>query len=301
MIRLDDLSLFVRSAATGSFSNAARELDVMPAQVSTAIKRLEDELGIRLFARSTRSVRLTAEGERYLPFAIQILETLQQGHESLKSSEELSGSLQIAISSDLGRNVLLEPITVFRRENPNLELRLHISDQVTDVFRDPSDIAIRYGIPDDASFISMPIVPNNRRVLFASPDYLNRTGRPDKVEDLANHSCLLFMLHGRAYDRWEFPDSVGQKAVKVSGPLISNDADIVRRWAIAGEGIGYKSEIDVIPDVVAGRLEIVLPQQPGKLLPLSLICPHRRQFSTAVQRLYAQLRTYCSDLLAQSN
>ncbi|MFM0484801.1 LysR family transcriptional regulator [Paraburkholderia strydomiana] len=299
MIRLDDLALFVRSAATGSFSSAARELDLLPAQVSAAIKRLEDELGIRLFARSTRSLRLTAEGERYLPFANQVLSTLQEGNECLRpAADELSGVLQVAVPSDLGRNVLLEPLTAFRRDNPKLELRLHVSDVVTDVFRDPADIAIRYGVMDDASYISMPIASSNRRVLFASPDYLRRHGRPESLDDLVEHSCLIYMIGGRPYDKWEFQQGNGMRTISVSGPLVTNDADIVRRWAVAGEGIGYKSELDVIVDVLAGRLEILLPETLGKQFPLNLICPHRRQFSTPVQHLYARLQAYCGNLLA---
>lgn len=288
MLRFDDLNLFVRTAALGSFSNAAREVDLLPGQVSAAIKRLERELDIRLFARSTRSLRLTAEGEQYLPFAQSVLDTLQDGHERLHSERtELHGTLQIAAPSDLGRNVLLPWLAEFRREHPALILRLFLSDQLTDVFRDPVDVAIRFGLMDDASYVALPLAPWNRRVVVAAPAYLASHPRPLEPADLAEHACLLYMLHGRIYDKWR----IGGEAVSVRGSLLCDDADVVRRLAVAGEGIAYKSWLDVREDVLAGRLEILLAEYPGDAVPLHLVCPHRRQFSPAVRQLHGALQS----------
>lgn len=117
MIRIDDLGLFIRSAALGSFTAAALEVDLLPGQVAAAIKRLERELDVRLFARTTRSLRLTAEGEQYLPTAHSVLETLQQGKENLRGENAtLRGVLQVTAPSDLGRNILLPWLTLFRRQ-----------------------------------------------------------------------------------------------------------------------------------------------------------------------------------------
>jgi len=297
MIRLEDLQLFLRSAALGSFSQAAREADLLPGQVSAAIGRLERDLDIRLFARSTRSLRLTEEGERYLPYATEALQALRDGQDGLRGdATELSGTLQVAAPSDLGRNVLLPWLSEFRRANPGLDLRLLVSDQVTDVFRDPVDIAIRYGRMEDASFIALPLAPDNRRVLVASPDYVRRHGAPQSLAQLTDHACLLYQLHDRVYDKWSFPDHEGQRTVAVKGPLVTDDGDVVRRWAIAGEGIAYKSWLDVGADVRARRLQIVLPQQRGQAAPLHLVCPHRRQFSAAVRQLQGLLAGRCAAL-----
>ena len=299
MIRLEDLQLFVRSAALGSFSQAAREADLLPGQVSAAIGRLERDLDIRLFARSTRSLRLTEEGERYLPYALEALQTLREGQDGLRGDDaELYGTLQVAAPSDLGRNVLLAWLSEFRRDNPRLDLRLLVSDQVADVFRAPVDIAIRYGRMDDASFIALPLAPDNRRVLVASPDYLRRHGAPQTLQELAQHDCLQYQLHSRVYDKWFFPLADGQQTVQVKGPLVADDGDVVRRWAMAGEGIAYKSWLDVGADVRAGRLDIILPQQRGQSVPLHLVCPHRRQYSPAVRQLQALLASRCTALHA---
>lgn len=291
MIRIDDLGLFVRSAALGSFTAAALEADLLPGQVAASIKRLERELDVRLFARTTRSIRLTAEGEQYLPTAQAVLETLKQGHENLRGEHaRLRGVLQVAAPSDLGRNLLLPWLSAFRKQNPQLSLRFFLSDQVSDLFRDPVDVAIRYGLNEDASYVALPLAPWNRKVLVASKDYVARHGCPQTPDDLNQHSCLLYLQNGRVYDKW----CLGSHTVQVSGPLFSDDADVVRRWALAGEGIAYKSWLDVSADVAQGRLVLLLPDYPGESSPLSLVCPHRKQISPAVSQLYAWLSSQFS-------
>lgn len=301
MVRLDDLALFVRSAALGSFSRAAREVNLLPGQASAAIGRLERELDIRLFARSTRSLRLTEEGKRYLPFAQDALQALRDGYEGIRGDVNcLTGTLQIAAPSDFGRNLLLPWISEFRRAHPGLDIQLLVSDQVADVFRDPVDIALRYGQIDDASYVALPVAPANRRVLVASPDYIARHGRPATLDDLAHHNCLQYRLRGRTYDRWSFPLPEGARLVQVAGRLVSDDAEVVRRWALAGEGIAYKSWLDVSADVAQGRLALLLPEVPGEPTPLHLVCPHRRQFSPAVKLLHALVEERCRPLARQA-
>lgn len=297
MIRLDDLALFVRSAALGSFSKAAREVNLLPGQASAAIGRLERELDLRLFARSTRSLRLTEEGKRYLPFAQDALQALRDGIEGIRGDTDvLTGTLQIAAPSDFGRNLLLPWLSEFRRDHPGLDIQLLVSDQVADVFRDPVDIALRYGQIIDASYVALPVAPNNRRVLVASNGYIAQHGRPATLDDLAGHNCLQYRLRGRAYDRWSFPAPDGARLVQVAGGLVSDDAEVVRRWALAGEGIAYKSWLDVSADVAQGRLEVLLPEVPGEPTPLNLVCPHRRQFSPAVKLLHALVEERCRNL-----
>ena len=299
MIRFDDLQLFLRSSALGSFSDAAREAGLLPGQVSAAVKRLERELDVRLFARSTRSLRLTAEGERYHPYAQEVLDALREGRDQLLGERaELRGLLQISAPSDLGRNVLLPWLAEFRRLHPRLTLRLSFSDRVADVFREPVDVAIRYGATDDASYVALPLAPENRRLLVASPGYVARRGRPADVDDVARHDCLLYAMAGRMHDKWTFTQAGKRRTVHVRGLLQSDDADVVRLLAIAGEGLTYKSWLDVAADVRAGRLVHLLDDVVGEPTPLHLVCPHRRQFSPAVQQLHKFLRDRCTLIAA---
>ncbi|MGU3415527.1 LysR family transcriptional regulator [Enterobacteriaceae bacterium C34A] len=298
MLRLEDLTLFVRAAALGSFSEAAREAGIPPAQVSSAIKRLETQLNIRLFARSTRSLRLTSEGETWLPYATQMLDTLQAGMQQLQVAEdEIRGTLQIAVPSDLGRNLLLPVFQDFRRRHPALRLRILFSDHLTDVFKDPVDVAFRYGNNDDASFISLPVAPENRRVLVASPEWIARHGEPKTPEELRSQHALTYSLRGRLYDRWTLSREGKMHEVQMVSVMMSDDAEVIRRLAIAGEGIANKSWLDVRDDIAAGRLKIILPEYQGDPVPLNMICPHRKQLSAAVRLLYEAVREKCAIIM----
>ncbi|UUY10427.1 LysR family transcriptional regulator [Pseudomonas sp. J452] len=301
MLRLDDLALFARTAELGSLSAAARELDCSPAVASAALKRLEQQLQVRLFVRSTRSLRLTGEGEQFLEHARNALHSLEQGRQQLAGGKAaISGVLQLAAPSDFGRNVLLPWLDQLQQEHPQLSLRLLLSDRVADLFRQPVDIALRYGAPEDSSLVALPIAAQNRRVLCAAPAYLARHGAPRQLEELRQHNCLQYMLGGRVHERWSFSDGRRSQTVTVSGNRISDDADVVRRWAVAGQGLVYKSWLDVAADVQAGRLQVLLPHWQGEPTPLNLICAHREQLSKPVQLLREHLRQGCARLLQQA-
>lgn len=301
MLRLDDLQVFVRTAEVGSLSAAARLLDTSPAVASAALKRLEQALQVRLFARSTRSLRLTAEGEAYLVHARQVLQSLEAGRQQLAGSRSaISGPLQLSAPSDFGRNTLLPWLDAFMQTHPQVQLRLLLGDRVTDLFREPVDIALRYGAPEDSSLVALPLAPGNRRVLCAAPAYLQRHGEPRQISDLRQHNCLIYMLGGRAYERWRFHDDGQAHSLHVAGDRLSDDADVVRRWAVAGAGVVYKSWLDVAGDVHAGRLRILLPEVLGEPTPLNLICTHREQLSKPVHLLREFVQARCAELLAQA-
>ncbi|MDU1652860.1 LysR family transcriptional regulator [Leclercia adecarboxylata] len=300
MVRLEDLILFVRVAALSSFSDAAREAGVQPAQVSAAIKRLESSLAIRLFARSTRSLRLTPEGEAWLPYARQMLDAMYAGMQKIQTpEEEISGTLQIAVPSDLGRNLLLPVFHAFDERYPALRLRIFFSDQVADVFKDPVDIAFRYGMPEDASYIALPVAPDNRRVLVASPEWVARHGDLQHPDALSRVNALTFVLRGRLHDRWTFLRDGEMHSVNVSGSMMSDDAEVIRRLAVSGAGVAYKSWLDVAEDVRAGRLQVLMKDYQGESVPLNMICPHRKQLSTGVRLLYEAVKACCESQTAQ--
>ncbi|WP_417695866.1 LysR family transcriptional regulator [Pseudomonas sp.] len=300
MLRFDDLQLFVRAADLGSLSAAARVMDLSAAVASAALKRIEQHLGARLLARSTRSLRLTAEGEGFLEYARAALSSLDEGRRLLTSGQDqVSGVLQLSAPSDLGRNLLLPWLDAFQEEHPGLTVRLLLGDRIADLFKQPVDVALRYGEPEDSSLVALPVAPDNRRVLCASPAYLARHGEPVQLEQLAQHNCLLYMLGTRVHDRWRFHDGKREMSLTVSGDRFSDDADVVRRWAVAGAGIAYKSWLDVSTDVLAGRLKILLPHLQCERAPLNLLCAHRAQLSKPINLLREMLKLRCGRLTAQ--
>jgi DNA-binding transcriptional LysR family regulator len=301
MLRFDDLQLFVTTADLGNLSAAARRLDISPAVASAALKRLEQQLEARLFSRSTRSLRLTPEGELFLAHARLALQSLDDGRQQLAGSKVgISGPLQLSAPSDFGRNTLLPWLDEFQQAHPQVQLRLLLGDRVADLFREPVDIALRYGAPEDSSLVALPVAASNRRVLCAAPHYLRKHGTPQTVDELTEHNCLLYMLSGRLHDRWRFSDGKRDQGISVKGDRVSDDADVVRRWAVSGAGLVYKSWLDVAGDVRAGRLQVLLPELRGEPTPLNLICAHRAQLSKPVLLLREFVQARCAELLADA-
>ncbi|MGE7813151.1 LysR family transcriptional regulator [Pseudomonas sivasensis] len=295
-----DLEVFVRTADTGSLSAAARGLGLTPAAASIALKRLETRLGIRLLARSTRSMRLTEEGKRYLDSVREALAALAEGEQALKQhSQGLTGLLQLAAPSDFGRNVVLGWLDEFKAEHPNIRLQLLLNDSNADLFRDTVDIALRFGVPRDSSLVALPVVPGHQRIACASPEYLARHGTPTTPAQLAQHNTLRYMRQGRANSTWFFRQGSELQEVHVTGDYLSDDGEIVRRWALAGHGIAYKANLDIARDLKAGRLVHLLPDWQGEPTPFNLMCPHRLQVSERVKVLHRFLHVRCHALLSE--
>ena len=236
MKALQDLDIFVRTVDSGSLSATARALDLTPAATSAALKRLEAELGVPLFVRSTRSLRLTHHGERFLAKCRPALEALQLAGQQLAAGEQaLRGVLKLAAPSDLGRNVLLPWLNDFQDLHPEVDIRLQLSDSLANVYSDPVDAAFRYGKPPDSNLVALPLAAAHRRVLCASPAYLERHGAPTTPHELTGRDCLCFMLNDEVHDRWRFSrDGAPEITVRVRSVNVSNDGDAVRRWALLG-------------------------------------------------------------------
>jgi DNA-binding transcriptional LysR family regulator len=297
MKALIELEFFVRAAEHGSLSAAARSLDLSPAAASAAIKRLEAELHAPLFVRSTRSLRLTPQGERFLAHCRIALQAIDEGEQALRGdATELRGVVQLSAPSDFGRNLLMAWLDEFLARHPALQLRLQTTDRVADVYRQPVDLALRYGAPADSSLVALPLLPDNRRVVCASPAWLARNERPRHPADLKRCNCLRFLLSDEVHARWRFSGADGDIAVTVQGDRISDDGDLVRRWAIEGRGVAYKSWADVAADVRAGRLDVLLPDWRGEAAPLNFVCADRRLLSPVLQKLREFIAQHCAQL-----
>jgi len=293
MVRLDDINIFVAIADNASMTAAARKLDVTTAVASASLKRLEQELKTRLIARSTRSLRLTPDGERYLLHAREALAAVYAGQDALTQCRQtIGGNVSLSMPSDLGRSLLSGWLDEFQEQHPLVSLTIRLGDRLTDLYKQPVDLAVRYGKPEDSSLVALPLDDDNRRVLCGSPEYFAKHGRPVVPTDLVKHNCLRYSLGEAIYQDWSFHRSGEQPAiVKVSGDRISDDAELVHRWALAGKGLAYKSRLDVLASLRAGKLEIALSDFTGELAPLRLVCPHRLMISPTVTALREFMRT----------
>ena len=295
---LEDLHLVLKVAQFRSITAAADSLDIRPATAGAALKRVEVALGVDLFIRTTRKLRLSQEGERYIPQCEAALEMLNQAELSIRDGNGVvEGELRIGLSSDLGRNLVIPWLDEFIETHPNVRLNSHITDSNIDFYRDPVDIALRYGPqPDDSTLYGFKIcdVP---RLLCASQTYLDVNAAPFEPDDLQSHNGLMYRLNDTVYDSWEFTRDGTLHKAKMKGNRISNDGDLVRRWCVAGKGLAVKSCLDMSADLLSGRVVSVMPEYEFRSTELWLICPSRQSITPAVRLLRDMFRHKSEDIL----
>jgi len=276
---LGDLRLFVEAAALGSLSAAGRKLDLSPAAASARLVRLEAALGVQLFERTTRSLRLTDEGRTYLLHCQHALQTLDDAHAALHAGREIvSGKLRVSATSDFGRNVLRHWLDAFNARHPDVSIALVLSDSLSHLLQDDIDLAIRFGVPAESTMIAKRMAPN-RRALCASPAYLDSHGTPTDLASLAQHRFVLLSSSAGVASEWRFERN-GETATFAAPTARSretNDGAIAREWALEGHGIVMKSIWDIGADLQAGRLRLVLPEWRCPDLPVHTLF-QRRQF-----------------------
>ncbi len=282
---IGDLQVLVQTARGGTLTAAARTLGITPAAASATLKRLETQLGTRLFERSTRAMRLTSPGQILLDYAVRAFELLDEGESQVDADRAtLVGTLRIAAPSDLTRNLLLPLFDEFMRDNPGLQLQLSVGDRVLDVLRDEVDVAIRYGALADSRLVARTLAVA-RPVLSASPDYLRRHPAPRTPQDLARHNCITFDRGGRRHRAWRFCRDGQWTEVRVDGDRSVDDASLAREWAIAGRGIILKSEIDQRRDLESGALVPLLTDWETEPYPLHALLPSGRFVPNRVRAL----------------
>ena len=296
---VEDVRVLVETARGGSLTAAAKVLDVTPAAASAMLKRLESQLGARLFERSTRAMRITPHGQMLVDYATRALDLLAEGEAQLTSdTRSLVGTVRVAAPSDLTRSVLLSLLDDFVAAHPGVRLALSVTDRVQDVIRDTVDLALRYGELNDSRLVARTLF-TTRRVLCASPAYLKRHGAPESPQQIQRHNCLTFHLNGKRYAFWRFEKDGEWVEVRIDGDRDADDAAIVHQWAVAGAGLLYKSELDVIHDLANGTLMRLLPQWQGEHYPLNAILPNNRFIPARVRALVDFLSARFASLQGQ--
>ncbi len=288
-LQLSQLQLFVRLADAGNLSAAARQLQLTPAAASAALKRLEAALAVRLVERSTRSLRLTPEGELLREHALRALSELDDARALLSAQrEQLEGEIHLAAPSDLGREVLSPMLDEFLVRHPGLRIVWHVSDSVQDLRRERVDLAVRYGEPADSTLVARRLC-TTRIMVVASPDYVARHGAPRHPHELAQHNCLSLYRSSRPSVRWTFTRQGETLTVKVQGNRRGDDGGLVRHWAVQGLGLAQKARLDVLGDLRAGRLVELMPDWRGLSYPLHAMLPAQRHMPLRVRRLLDEL------------
>ncbi len=258
--RAGEMEVFVQAAQLGSFSAAGRKLGLSPSAVSKIVTRIETRLGTRLIVRSTRALQLTPEGDTYLQRAQRILGEIEETERVVAGGAKAMprGRLRVSASVGFGVRYVVPLVPNFLSRYPHVELDLSLTDGVIDLLEERADVAIRSGLLRDSALKARKIL-ESRRVIVASPDYLARSGIPEKPDDLDRHNCLLFNFR-RGTEAWPFrdPDSGTVTTKEVFGNFQANNGPTVRRLCLEGFGLARVGKFHVQPDIDAGRLLPVL-------------------------------------------
>ncbi len=255
---VSDMEVFVRAVRHGSLSAAARTLDLTPAAVSYRIDKLEKTLGTRLLHRTTRRLSLTGDGSEYLRQAEWMISELEKVETSVSRRDQVpQGVLKVTMPSSFGRQHIAPVMPKFLKRYPLVRLNLVMSDEMIDIMAQGVDLAIRICELKDSEFIARKLAPD-RRVVCASPDYLERHGVPMTPKELEGHNCLV--LAQQPY--WTFKGPGGLERVKVLGNFECNNGEAIREAAMSGLGIALKATWDIAGAIKTGRLCTILDDYP---------------------------------------
>ncbi|HET8902786.1 MAG TPA: LysR family transcriptional regulator [Saccharospirillum sp.] len=286
MSPLDDLAFFQQLAQTGSLTETARELGVSLSTVSKRLKQLEARLGVSLAHRTTRRLSLTAEGVLYQAQGAAILEELGELEEQLVNRQtRLQGRLRINATFGFGRHHIAPLLSRFCGLHASLEGLLELTNYPVSLTDQGFDVGIRIGEPPDSRLIARRILPN-RRVLCAAPAYLKQAETLRDPSDLTRHACLLIRENEADYAVWRFEHRAqarSAQSIKVAGGLSSNDGDVIKRMALDGHGVLYRSWWHVHEELARGELVELLPEWQGNRADFYAVYPHNRHTPVRVR------------------
>jgi DNA-binding transcriptional LysR family regulator len=251
---IGDLRLFQRIVAAGSLSEAARRMRSSLPAVSRRLSALEDRLGVRLIERGPRRFTLTEEGSFLLERADAILRALDATETELMArAGHPRGFMRIGAPLEIGRNRIAPLIAEFSAQYPEISIELVLSDAPVDILEEEIDIGLYLDEPSDGSLIARTLI-RSLRVIVASPDYLAAHSSIEQPEDLLGHDCARLARGRRVFDRWKFQESGRVREIRVSGRLLSNNAEVIHQWAVEGRAVACKALWDVEDDIRSGRL-----------------------------------------------
>jgi DNA-binding transcriptional LysR family regulator len=285
-VQLGSIELFCKAADLGSFTAAAEFMGLTPASVSRSIARLEARLGVRLFTRTTRSIRVTSDGELYRAECQQALDQIAEAERAITGRQKVPGGvLRISVPTTYAHYRLLPLLPRFTQAYPKIELEVNISNRTIDFVEEGYDLAIRLGEPRDSRLIAHALEDATLGV-FASPAYLRKNGTPRTLAGLRQHECIQFVLPstGRPMP-WIFKDDAGNDVDFAFRSRLRVHEDVLGcvSWAHAGGGLFQIYHFIAADDVKRGELVEVMRAHAGRSRPFSILYPQNRHLSARVR------------------
>jgi DNA-binding transcriptional LysR family regulator len=285
------MSVFAKVVELGSFTAAARQLQMSVSSISQTVAKLEDELQVKLLNRSTRSIGLTEAGKIYYQGCRRMLHEVQDVHEQLYAFNNTPiGTLRIGSSSTMAQNVLAKMTAEMLKEHPGLSVNLVTGIPAPDLIADGLDVVIRVGALQDSSLFSrrlgtMPMV------VCAAKNYLAQYGTPEKPADMVNHSWLEYSVRPDNEFELVAPEGIATRLIP-QGRFVTNDPMTLTRWLTAGAGIAYVPLMWVIDEINSGQLEILLPRYQSDPRPVYALYTQKDKLPLKVQVCINYLTDY---------
>lgn len=289
---LYDLAAFVVVAEQGSFTRAAAELGMSQSALSHAMKALEERLGVRLLARTTRSVSTTEAGETLLRSLRPALEDIAFGVDAVGALRgKPSGTVRITATKHAISSVVMPVLPSFLASHPEIRVDVNVDDNLTDIVANRIDAGIRFGDIVEKDMIAVRIGPDIRMSIVGAPSYFEAHPAPTTPRELSGHLCINYRLvrTGGLY-AWDLQENGRPFEVRVDGPLVFNNSDLLREAALAGQGLAYVYDDEVAAHVESGRLVRILEKWCPTFQGYYLYHPSRRQTPPALAALIEALR-----------
>ncbi|CAI0947547.1 LysR family transcriptional regulator [Serratia quinivorans] len=289
---LKRMAIFSKVVDCGAFSTAAKELGITTSAVSQHIRLLENELGIQLLLRSTRSLSLTEAGLCFYEDCVLMIHAAERGQQRIAALRgELAGELRVATSTEFATHYLVPALQSFLDEHPRITLRLEIHDEKIDLINQRIDLAIRGGVMADSSYVSTRLA-RFREVLCASPGYLANHGMPETPQALTHHQWVTFTPLGNPqFVRLLHPDG-DEHRLRMTGRLFTNNGMAMKELALAGKGIIRNFFVNVEKELNRGELVEVLPEWRLPDISCYAIMPRRDSQPLKVRRLLEHMKIH---------
>ncbi|WP_420146001.1 LysR family transcriptional regulator [Sphingobium sp.] len=296
---LIELEVVLAIVRCGSFRAAALDLGMSTTAVSNAVGKLERELGVRLFNRTTRSVSLTYAGRIFVAQIKSALEDIRKAMNTARSQQETpSGTLRINAFATAAREIMAPLVLTYLQRYPQVHVDVVTEGRLIDVVAAGFDLGVRSAdlVPSDA--IAIPLGQTRRMTVAASPTFFEDKPIPQSPQDLLIYPCVRVRLPNGALFRWRFEKDGEELQLDVEGPVTLDEASLARIAVTSGVGIGYFMETDVRDDIATGRLIRILEDWTPPLAPLCLYYSNRRNSSAAFQAFIALARDFAAGRLA---
>jgi DNA-binding transcriptional LysR family regulator len=280
-VDLNEIQVFVKVAQTGSFTLAAKELQMPNSTVSARVSSLEKRLGVTLIQRTTRKLNLTPAGRNYFESCLKGLEQIAGAETEVTAGQgEPSGRLRITTPANVASAMMTDLFTKFLQQYPKIELELLLVDRRVDLVSEGVDLALRAGELKDSSLIAKKL-GLSYFATFASPSYVKKMGVPREPKELTQHQCIQFVTMGR--EKWEFINGKTRVSVPMKQKLVVDDLPMAKALAISGNGIALLPTFICGQEAKSGRLVRVLPEWASNSHPVSFVYPAQKFVNPKVQ------------------